>query len=111
MKAVPKIAIIGLAYVGLPLAQLFATTYKVLGFDIDLEWVNEINSGFDRTLEISSAALLQVLVPDHPCVDETRAAGLYCRTNLEHLNLWKSKTMLLYQVKGILAKEHGDARL
>lgn len=85
MKDAPKIGIIGLGYVGLPLAQLFATKFKVVGFDINAERVNEINTGFDRTSEISTAALLQVLVPHHPFSDETRATGLYCSIQLEDL--------------------------
>ena len=40
-----KIAIIGLGYVGLPLARLFATQYQVVGFDINQKRINELNSG------------------------------------------------------------------
>ena len=48
-----KIAIIGLGYVGLPLAHAFSSKYKVVGFDI-AEWrINELRSGYDRTLELS----------------------------------------------------------
>lgn len=46
-----KIAVIGLGYVGLPLAIEFAKKYKVLGFDINKERVNELSSGQDRTQE------------------------------------------------------------
>ena len=49
----PKIAIIGLGYVGLPLARLFATKYAVVGFDINKARVTELNSGIDATLEVS----------------------------------------------------------
>jgi UDP-N-acetyl-D-galactosamine dehydrogenase len=48
-----KIAIIGLGYVGLPLAVEFGKKYKVLGFDINTERVKELKEGFDRTLESS----------------------------------------------------------
>lgn len=48
-----KIAIIGLGYVGLPLAVEFGKKYKVLGFDINSERVKELKEGFDRTLESS----------------------------------------------------------
>ena len=48
-----KIAIIGLGYVGLPLARLFATKYSVVGFDINRERVAELMSGTDATLEVS----------------------------------------------------------
>ena len=48
-----KIAIIGLGYVGLPLAHAFSSKYKVVGFDI-AEWrINELRSGYDRTLELN----------------------------------------------------------
>lgn len=46
-----EIAIIGLGYVGLPLAIAFATKYSVLGFDIDTERISELKKGIDRTRE------------------------------------------------------------
>lgn len=49
-----KICIIGLGYVGLPLAHAFSKKYQVVGFDINKPRVDELNSGFDRTLELSS---------------------------------------------------------
>ena len=57
-----KIAIIGLGYVGLPLAVAFAEKYEVIGFDINQGRINEINSGTDSTLEISDDLLQSVLV-------------------------------------------------
>ena len=57
-----KIAIIGLGYVGLPLARLFATKYSVVGFDINKERVAELMSGTDATLEVSKEMLKSVLV-------------------------------------------------
>ncbi len=48
-----KIAIIGLGYVGLPLAHAFSKKYEVVGLDIDQERIDELNNGFDRTLELS----------------------------------------------------------
>ena len=56
-----KIAIIGLGYVGLPLAVAFSDKYPVIGFDIDEIRINELKSGHDRTLEISDDKLLKVL--------------------------------------------------
>ena len=47
-----KIAIIGLGYVGLPLARLFATKYSVVGFDINQQRISELNQGIDLTLEV-----------------------------------------------------------
>ncbi len=48
-----KIAIIGLGYVGLPLAHAFSEKYKVVGFDINNLRIDELNNGFDRTLELT----------------------------------------------------------
>ncbi|MCK4442339.1 MAG: Vi polysaccharide biosynthesis UDP-N-acetylglucosamine C-6 dehydrogenase TviB, partial [Sulfurovaceae bacterium] len=49
-----KIAVIGLGYVGLPLAHAFSSKYKVVGFDIYQTRINELRDGVDRTLELSS---------------------------------------------------------
>ena len=68
-----KIGIIGLGYVGLPLARLFATRYAVIGFDINKLRVTEIMSGDDHTLEVDNA-LLKTVLKNSPN-DET---GLFC---------------------------------
>jgi len=57
VKSRKKIAIIGLGYVGLPLAHAFSSKYKVVGFDINQERIDELNEGFDRTLELQKAQL------------------------------------------------------
>ena len=57
----PKIAIIGLGYVGLPLAVAFAKKYPVVGFDINQSRVDELNSGTDHTLEVSDKDLKEAL--------------------------------------------------
>jgi UDP-N-acetyl-D-galactosamine dehydrogenase len=57
-----KIAVIGLGYVGLPLARLFATKYPVVGFDINQSRIDGLRSGTDSTLEVSDAVLQDVLV-------------------------------------------------
>ena len=59
-----KIAIIGLGYVGLPLAVEFSKKYKVVGFDIDSDRITELTKSKDRTLEVSSEALKNVLLKD-----------------------------------------------
>ncbi|WP_281950351.1 nucleotide sugar dehydrogenase [Nitrosophilus kaiyonis] len=56
-----KICIIGLGYVGLPLAVAFAKKYKVVGFDINAKRVEELNKGFDSTLEVSEKELKEVI--------------------------------------------------
>ena len=75
-----KIAIIGLGYVGLPLARLFATKYSVVGFDINKERVEELMSGTDATLEVSKEMLQSVLV-EKP----TDKNGLFCSTSLKDI--------------------------
>ena len=56
-----KIAIIGLGYVGLPLAAEFAKQYKVVGFDIDAQRIDELKKGTERTKEIESEQLKKAL--------------------------------------------------
>jgi len=56
-----KIAIIGLGYVGLPLAQAFAEKYKVVGFDINKKRIEEISNAYDSTRELTSDQLKSVL--------------------------------------------------
>ncbi len=75
-----KIGIVGLGYVGLPLARLFATKYPVVGFDINQARVDELNKGNDFTLEISKELLQEVLVDK-----STDNPGLYCSTNIDDL--------------------------
>ena len=56
-----KIGVIGLGYVGLPLARLFATQYAVVGYDISRKRVKELQAGIDATLEIKESQLHEVL--------------------------------------------------
>ena len=67
-----KIAIIGLGYVGLPLAHAFSTKYKVVGLDINQERIDELTNGFDRTLELSETQ-----------VKESISNGMTFTTNIE----------------------------
>lgn len=85
-----KIAVIGLGYVGLPLARLFATKYPVIGFDINQKRINELNQGCDLTLEVADEVLQSVLVTENPInqlndstVQPTH--GLYCSANLDDI--------------------------
>jgi UDP-N-acetyl-D-galactosamine dehydrogenase len=71
----PKIAVIGLGYVGLPLARLFATKYSVVGFDINKGRVAELMSGTDSTLEVDNETLQSVLVEK-----SSDKNGLFCST-------------------------------
>ena len=72
-----KIAIIGLGYVGLPLARLFATKYSVVGFDINQQRISELNQGIDLTLEVEEDLLKSVLV-----AQSSNEKGLYCSNQL-----------------------------
>lgn len=74
-----KIAVIGLGYVGLPLAVEFAKKYPTIGFDINTGRVNELMSGHDHTLEVEDADLQQEIVPDL-VMAESKGSGLYCTT-------------------------------
>lgn len=56
-----KIAIIGLGYVGIPLAVEFGKKFTTVGFDINTERINELKKGFDRTLEMSSDDLASAI--------------------------------------------------
>ena len=68
-----KICVIGLGYVGLPLARLFSTKYETVGFDMSQSRVDALMSGHDATLEVSDD-LLQDAIKNH---------GFRCTTDLE----------------------------
>lgn len=74
-----KIAVIGLGYVGLPLARLFATKYQVVGFDINEPRVNSLKLGIDTTLEVEDDVLQKVLV------EKANEKGLYCTTSIDDI--------------------------
>lgn len=80
MDSNSKIAVIGLGYVGLPLARLFATQHAVVGFDINAARVSALQSGTDTTLEVDDATLQKVLVDTN-----SGAIGLYCTTDLAEI--------------------------
>ncbi|WP_353164643.1 nucleotide sugar dehydrogenase [Empedobacter brevis] len=83
MSTSHKIAIIGLGYVGLPLARLFATKYPVVGFDINQKRIEELNQGTDHTLEVDDEVLQAVLVKENPFTSDSN--GLYCSNNLDDI--------------------------
>ena len=74
-----KISIIGLGYVGLPLAVLFSEKYCVTGYDINSQRVDELNSGLDKTNEIDSQKLLDVIV------DDNQSKGLFVTSDKNEL--------------------------
>ena len=72
-----KIAIVGLGYVGLPLARLFATKHSVIGFDINTSRIASLKSGTDTTFEVDDEILKAVLVDTF-----SNKNGLYCTDDL-----------------------------
>ena len=68
-----KIGVIGLGYVGLPLARLFATRYDVVGFDLKKQRVSELQKGIDHTGEVEAPQLQEVLKSAN-----STSNGLYC---------------------------------
>lgn len=69
-----KIAIIGLGYVGLPLAVEFGKKFPVVGFDIDQKRISDLHLGKDHTLEVEDELLNSVLITDNP---KRKAKGLF----------------------------------
>ena len=59
-----KIAVIGLGYVGLPLARLFSTKYKTIGFDMNQSRVDALMAGHDATLEVADELLQNAIQND-----------------------------------------------
>jgi UDP-N-acetyl-D-glucosamine/UDP-N-acetyl-D-galactosamine dehydrogenase len=91
-----KIAVIGLGYVGLPLARLFSTKYPVVGYDINKKRVAELKAGFDSTLEVDEQTLKSALLAYNPTTQRpenidnndnpiTQKNGLYCTTDLDQI--------------------------
>lgn len=78
-----KIAVVGLGYVGLPLARLFATKYPVVGFDINRKRVGELMAGHDLTLEVEDDILQSALVKENPF--SCNQNGLYCSYELDDI--------------------------
>ena len=79
-----KIAVVGLGYVGLPLAVEFAKNYPTIGFDINTNRVNELMAGHDNTLEVEDENLQKEIVSDLMSLD-SRGKGLYCTAALNDL--------------------------
>jgi len=78
-----RLAVIGLGYVGLPLAVEFASKYPVVGFDIKQDRIDELRGGCDATLETDAAVLRERLVAANPLV--SGGCGLYVTSDLGEL--------------------------
>lgn len=75
-----KIAVIGLGYVGLPLARLFSTKYETIGFDLNQARVDALMSGHDATLEVADDLLQSALANGFKCttdLDAIRGCNFY----------------------------------
>lgn len=75
-----KIAVIGLGYVGLPLARLFSTKYKTVGFDMNKARVDALMAGHDATLELSDDLLQEAIANGFTCtadVEDIRDCNFY----------------------------------
>lgn len=68
-----KICVIGLGYVGLPLARLFSTKYKTVGFDMNEARVKALMGGHDATLEVSDELLQSALANGFVCTSDIEA--------------------------------------
>lgn len=79
-----KIAVIGLGYVGLPLAVEFARQYPTVGFDINSGRVVELMRGFDRTLEVEGEEVKKVIAADLDSIVKN-GKGLYCTSAEEDI--------------------------
>lgn len=86
-----KIAVIGLGYVGLPLARLFATKYPVVGFDVNRSRVEALQDGHDSTQEVSDEVLQNVLLKSNPLGENSSNSengsssaknGLFCTPDI-----------------------------
>jgi UDP-N-acetyl-D-galactosamine dehydrogenase len=85
-----KIALIGLGYVGLPLAVEFAKKYPTVGFDINKKRIQELGEAIDRTLEVADEELKAVNVPN-PMALQEGSSGLYCSdaiTDISDCNIY-----------------------
>ena len=75
-----KIAVIGLGYVGLPLARLFSTKYKTIGFDVNAARVKALMEGHDATLEVEDELLQTAIANGFVCsanIDDIRDCNFY----------------------------------
>lgn len=75
MKNNMKIGVVGLGYVGLPLARLFSTKYPTVGYDLNTKRVKDLMSGHDMTLEVD----------DNLLADAINNNGFLCSSNLEDI--------------------------
>ena len=95
----PRICVIGLGYVGLPLARLFSTKYRTVGFDLNQARVNELMSGTDSTLEVEDELLQSAIDMGKEHTDK----GLHCTTDIEEI---RNCNFYIVSVPTPVAKNH-----
>ena len=75
-----KICVVGLGYVGLPLARLFSTKYETVGFDMNQSRVDTLMSGHDATKEVSDKLLQEAIKKGFRCttnIDDIKSCNIY----------------------------------
>ena len=90
IKDKEKIAIVGLGYVGLPLAIEFARHFEVIGFDLNTKRIDELTKGFDRTNEVDSKDLnnsSKLLYTSDSKKPEANTIHCYCSTPIDEFNV------------------------
>ena len=85
-----KIAMIGLGYVGLPLAVEFGKKYATIGFDINQSRIEQLNNGFDHTLEVSQEELAEASLLNYTTnIEDIRSCNIYVVTVPTPINEYK----------------------
>ena len=80
MSNIGKIVVVGLGYVGLPLAVALARKFEVIGFDVDSNRIAQLRAGHDRTREIDGEELKRTRLELTDSVEDCRGAGIYIVT-------------------------------
>ena len=101
-----KIALIGLGYVGLPLAVEFGKKYTTIGFDINFSRIDALKAGFDHTLEVSNEALAEAGKLNYTSdLEEIKACNVYIVTVPTPINEYRQPDLRpLEKASGLLGK-------
>lgn len=75
-----KIAVIGLGYVGLPLARLFSTKFDTVGFDMNQSRVDALMTGHDATLEVDDCLLQEAIANGFKCTTDWKKFAIVIST-------------------------------
>ncbi|MCX8531524.1 nucleotide sugar dehydrogenase [Chryseobacterium luquanense] len=87
MNSKYKISVIGLGYVGLPLARLFATKYAVVGFDINEKRISQLKNAVDTTHEVENKILSEVILNGNPFSEsEVTSTGLFFSSEIKDIS-------------------------